>query len=113
MADGRPILVVLPASSRVDLAAMRSLAGAREVRLATEQEFSGLYPECETGAMAPLGPLYNQPVYVDDSLAEDPEIVFQAGTHVDAIRIRFVDFVKPVHPVPGRLALQPAHERGY
>ena len=113
MADGRPILAVLPACSRVDLAALRSLAGAREVRLATEQEFSGLYPECETGAMAPLGPLYNQPVYVDDSLAEDPEIVFHAGTHVDAIRIRFVDFVKLVHPVPGRLALQPAHERGY
>ena len=44
------------------------MLGAHDVRLAAEHEFSGLYPECETGAMAPFGTLYHQQVYADDSL---------------------------------------------
>ncbi len=108
LADGKPVLAVLPAHYMIDLPSLRVLAGAREVRLATEPEFSGLYPDCETGAMTPLGPLYHQPVFVDASLAADPEIVFHAGTHVDAIRMKYPDFVRLVHPVAGRFAV-PVH----
>ncbi len=104
MADGRPLLVVLPAHYKVDLHALKAVADAGEVRLATEREFAAFYPECETGAMAPLGPLYGQPVFVDQSLTTDPEIVFHAGTHTDAIRMRYSDFVKLVHPIAGAFA---------
>ena len=109
IADGKPVLVVLPAHYRVDLYALRLLTGAHEVRLAAEHEFSGLYPECETGAMAPFGALYNQPVYVDESLAADPYIVFNAGTHVDAMRMPFSDFVKLAQPTLGRIAIESTH----
>jgi Aminoacyl-tRNA editing domain len=61
------------------------------VRLGTEQEFSSLFPDCELGAMPPFGALYNLPVYVDESLAADEAIVFNAGTHRDAIRMRYGD----------------------
>ncbi len=104
LADGKPLLVVLPAHYKVDLESLKAVVNAGELRLATEQEFSALYPECETGAMAPLGPLYGQPVFVDRSLTKDPEIVFHAGTHIDAIRMRYSDFVKLVHPVAGEFA---------
>ncbi|MCX6550902.1 MAG: YbaK/EbsC family protein [Acidobacteria bacterium] len=106
MADGKPVLAMLPAHYRVDLDALRAALGAREVRLATEPVFAGLYPECETGAMAPFGPLYGQPVYVEEALARDPDITFHAGTHVDAMRMRFSDFVNLVHPIPARIALR-------
>jgi Ala-tRNA(Pro) deacylase len=56
------------------------------VRLATEAEFSSLFPDCEPGAMPPFGSLYNLPVYVDESLAADEAIVFNAGTRRDAPR---------------------------
>jgi Ala-tRNA(Pro) deacylase len=36
---------------------------------------------------------------VDKSLAEDAEIVFNAGTHIDTIRIRYADFTRLVRPV--------------
>ena len=72
MADGFPVLALVPAHFHVDLDALRVASGARYVRLATEHEFATLYPECETGAMAPFGPLYNQPVYIDEALAIDP-----------------------------------------
>jgi Ala-tRNA(Pro) deacylase len=72
------ILAVLPAPNHVRLDKLAAELG-RSVRLATEQEFSSLFPDCELGAMPPLGSLYNLPVYVDESLAADQSIVFNAG----------------------------------
>lgn len=109
VADGFPVLALVPAHYRVDLDAMRAVTGARSVRLATEHEFATLYPECETGAMAPFGPLYNQTVYMDEALTRDPDIAFHAGTHVDAIRMTFTDFVSLVHPIPARIAQRSMH----
>jgi Ala-tRNA(Pro) deacylase len=103
IADGRPLLALLPANDRVDLGALRAASGAKEVRLADEKEFAALYPECETGAMAPFGPLYGQTVYVDEALTKDPEITFHAGTHVDAMRMAYTDFATLVRPVPARI----------
>lgn len=104
MADGKPLLALLPAHYQVDVAALKRLMKATGVRLATEHELAGLYPGCDTGAMAPFGSLYGQDVYLDDSLMADPEIVFHAGTHADAMRMRLADFLKLVHPVCGRFA---------
>jgi len=63
-----------------------------------------LFPHCEVGAMPPFGPLYGQTVYVDAVLALEPEIVFNAGTHRDAIAMRWNDFVRMANPVVGKFA---------
>jgi Ala-tRNA(Pro) deacylase len=57
------------------------------------------------GAMPPFGNLYGIPVYVDTSLTDDPEIVFQAGTHTDTIKIRYADYARLVKPQVGQIAL--------
>jgi Ala-tRNA(Pro) deacylase len=107
-ADDEPVLVVVPATAAVDFNRVRHLAGAEHVRLAREREIADLYPGCEVGAMPPLGPLFHQRVYVDRILARQPEIVFNAGTHVDAIRMRYEDFAGLVHPTVGDLGIEPA-----
>jgi Ala-tRNA(Pro) deacylase len=91
------ILAVLPAPNHVRLDRLTAEVG-ESVRLATEQEFCSLFPDCEPGAMPPFGSLYNLPVYVDNSLAADEEIVFNAGTHRDAIRMRYDDFLRLAKP---------------
>jgi Ala-tRNA(Pro) deacylase len=91
------ILAVLPAPNQVRLDKLAAEVG-KSVRLATEAEFSSLFPDCEPGAMPPFGSLYNLPVYVDESLAADEAIVFDAGTHRDAIRMRYDDFVRLAKP---------------
>ena len=68
------------------------------MRLATEQQFSSLFPDCELSAMPPFGSLYNFPVYVDESLGAHKAIVFNAGTHRDPIRMRYDDFVRLAKP---------------
>jgi Ala-tRNA(Pro) deacylase len=93
------VMTVLPASWNVDLHRLRTVFPTHSVRLATEDELEGLFPDCELGAMPPFGNLYRIPVYVDRSLTEDEEIVFQAGTHSDAIRMRYWDFAALVFPV--------------
>jgi len=92
----------------VNVNALKKLTKATWVRLATEHEMAGLYPDCDTGAMAPFGSLYGQDVYMDDSLLADPEIVFHAGTHADAMRMRLADFMKLANPVCGPFA-EPIH----
>lgn len=102
--DGEAVQAVVPATSFVNLKQMLELAGGREIRLAEEDELLRLFPGCETGAMPPFGPLYGQTVFVDAALAAEPEIVFNAGTHEDAILMRWNDFVKMVNPIVGKFA---------
>lgn len=95
----RFVMTVLPASWNVNLPRLRTVLATHQVRLATEEEIKDLFPDCELGAMPPFGNLYGLSVYVDQSLTEDEEIVFQAGTHSDAIRMRYWDFAGLVFPV--------------
>jgi Ala-tRNA(Pro) deacylase len=64
-----------------------------------------LYSECELGAMPPFGPLYKQPVVVDRSLTSDPEILFNAGSHREAIRMKYRDFEELVKPTVADFAI--------
>ena len=91
------ILAVLPGSRHAKLDKLSAAIG-KPVRLATELEFTDLFPDCELGAMPPFGALYNLPVYVDESLAKDKEVVFNAGTHHDAVRMTYEDFVRLAKP---------------
>jgi len=91
-------LVVLPASRRLVLADLRELLQAPALRLATEAEFRDLFPDCEVGAMPPFGNLYHLPVYVAASLAEEPELAFNAGTHTEVIKMDYEDFDELVRP---------------
>lgn len=101
MADGRPILVMVPAPARVDFDRLREVSGARDIRLASERECDRLYPDCESGAMPPLGPLYGQQVFMDEALAGERDIVFEGGTHESAVKMAVKDFEGMVHPVVG------------
>lgn len=91
-------MAVLPATERVDLAALKAALATQEIRLATEFEFTGLFPDCDVGAMPPLGNLYGLPVYVEEALTADSEIVFNAGTHQDTIRMKYADFARLAQP---------------
>lgn len=91
-------MAVLPASRRIHFKRLMEAAGAEQVELATENEFKELFPGCEVGAMPPFGNLYDVDVYVDQSLAEDEEIAFNAGSHTELFRLPYRDFEELVDP---------------
>ena len=91
-------MAVVPASCHVDLALLKTATGADTVQLATEDEFKDCFPDCETGAMPPFGNLYGMMVYADESLAQDQEIAFNAGSHRELVRMAWLDFERLVKP---------------
>ncbi len=102
--DGKMAMAVLPASFKVDFDLLKKAAAARKVELAGEQEFKDLFPECDVGAMPPFGNLYNMEVFAEESLTEDQEIAFNAGSHSELIRLAYRDFEKLVKPKMGRFS---------
>ena len=96
--EGSPAMVVLPANRKVVMLELREALAADKVKLATEEEFKTLFPDCEVGAMPPFGNLYGMPVYVAPALTEDEEIAFNAGTHTELIRMSYRDFDRLVKP---------------
>jgi Ala-tRNA(Pro) deacylase len=104
--DDRMMMAVVPASDMVDFKSLRKLIGATSVRLANEDEFKGLFPECELGAMPPFGNLYNMDVLVADDLVEDQEIAFNAGTHRELVKMAYKDFERLVQPKVVRISVR-------
>ncbi|NTV02813.1 MAG: YbaK/EbsC family protein [Chlorobiaceae bacterium] len=102
--EGRMAMVVMPASRQLDFDLLRALCGTRDVALAGEQEFGGLFPECEIGAMPPFGNLYGMEVYADDELDEAEEITFNAGAHTELLRMSWPDYRRLVNPLVARLS---------
>lgn len=103
--DGGHAMAVLPAHHRLDLAKARDATASRSVRLASEPEMDHLCPDCETGAAPPFGNLYGMPVVVSPVLAMDEWITFNAGTHQDAVRMKYADYAKLVEPRVADLSL--------
>jgi Ala-tRNA(Pro) deacylase len=104
--DGELAMAVLRASDRLNLDVMRHATGANEVELASETEFQSRFPDCETGAMPPFGNLYEMPVYVDEALAADPAIAFNAGNHRELFHLDYSDFERLVKPRVVRLSVR-------
>jgi Ala-tRNA(Pro) deacylase len=96
-AGSRVFLAVLPASCHVNLTKLSAVIGS-PLTLVDEAECYTLFPDCQPGAVPPFGELYGIPVYLDESLAEDPEITFSAGSLSDAVRMGNADFVHLVKP---------------
>jgi len=90
-AEGEVLMAVLPADLRIDLEKLGKVTGRKTV-LATEADFGALFPDCVVGTMPPFGGLYGVAGYIDASLSEAGKIVFEAGTHSDAIRMRYADY---------------------
>lgn len=95
--DGTPVMLVLPASHKVDFTKLQKIRGIK-AELEQEREFRDLFPGCETGAEPPFRNLFNLDTIVDAALAEDEEIVFNAGSCLQTLKMRYEDYARLVHP---------------
>lgn len=97
-ADDQLMMGVIRGNDKIDLHVAQDSLGARKIRLATEDEFTSRFPECEVGAMPPFGNLFGLSVFVDPALAREEEIYFNAGNHVQIVRLQYKDFARLVQP---------------
>jgi Ala-tRNA(Pro) deacylase len=92
-------MLVVPGNQLVDFQEVRVELGLQQLRMATEHELASLFPDCELGAMPPVGQLYMLPVYLDAAMAEERLIAFNGGTHRDVIHMLTAEFRRIVRPV--------------
>lgn len=98
LVDDQMAMAVLRAPDKVDLDRLRDVTGAKKVEFASEQQFQGLFPSVDVGAMPPFGNLYDMPVYVEENLSRDERIAFNAGSHSELIQLAYDDFARLVEP---------------
>lgn len=96
--DNQYHVLAIPASRHLDLREVQQALGLRHVRLATEMELTALFPDCELGAMPPVGALYGLPTYLDSLLAHQETIAFNGGTHRDSVHMQMSVFHEIVAP---------------
>lgn len=109
-----PALAVLSAVYLIDLKKLRAALGAKKLSIGRESDIKRHFPDVEVGAMAPFGNLYGVPVIADRGLQDAQEIVFNAGSHTETIKMRYADFASLVKPKTGAFALplpKPARPR--
>ena len=97
-ADSKYYLCVLPACCKIDMDALKAQLGAGRVELAEESEMAELFPDCELGAEPPVLRLYGLETIIDQSLEEDEDIVFQAGTHEEAVKMDMAEYRRLAEP---------------
>jgi Ala-tRNA(Pro) deacylase len=98
-AAGSDFMVVLPASFHLDPRVVHHVTGRAGVRLEDERELLRIFPDCDLGAMPPIGHLYRMSMVVDPCLLENQEeIWFQAGNHHELVRMRVEDYERVAHP---------------
>ncbi len=106
--NGRLAMVVLPASEMLDLDKLKTFCGAHDVRIASEDDYKIAFPDCELGAMPPFGNLYDMHVFVAETLRDDEQIIFNAGTHTELMRVSYCDYEKLVQPSVASISITEA-----
>ena len=102
---GELVMTVLPADHRIDLEQLGKITG-RPTVVATETDFKELFPDCAVGTMPPFGHLYGLATYLDKSVANADKLVFEAGTHSDAIRMKYTDYERLAKPTLADFAVK-------
>lgn len=98
---GHYLLVVVPSDYHVHLGRLHAYLG-EPAGLATEEELAELFPDCEPGAVPPIGVPYELRTLVDRSLLGLPEVYFECGDHENLVKMdgaQFATLLEGAEPV--------------
>jgi Ala-tRNA(Pro) deacylase len=89
------VAAVLPSTYAVRLSELSAKAG-RHLLLAKEIDLRELFKDCNAGALPPVCMAYGLQTYLDESLAQQPDVYFEAGDHEELIHMgtdQFLDLM--------------------
>jgi Ala-tRNA(Pro) deacylase len=85
------VLAVVPSTHRIELSTLQDVMDKR-LGLASEEEVSSLFADCDIGAVPPIGSAYDVPMIVDESLGDSGDVYFEAGDHKTLVHVSGPDF---------------------
>ncbi|MBI4449632.1 hypothetical protein HY634_01100 [Candidatus Uhrbacteria bacterium] len=98
-ADKRYVLVVLPASARLDFKKLAKLLKAKTVSISPEAAIKKL--KVMPGTTPPFGSLLGVPVVLEQMLLKAGDIIVRAGSLTESLCMKVKDFVKMESPILG------------
>jgi Cys-tRNA(Pro) deacylase len=104
------ILGLVAADRRIDLDALASIVGTKELKLANPKEVLEK-TGCEIGSVHPFGNLHNLETYMDKSVLENDTVEFNIGLHTHSIRMKTEDLVGLLNPIIGDFSEKPNLEK--
>jgi Ala-tRNA(Pro) deacylase len=104
---GELALVVVPATTVVDLTDLQRETGALDVRLADEEDFRDRFSDCPAGTVPPFGNLFGVETFLDRKLTASERLAFSAGTHRDVIVVELADYIRLAKPKLVDVAVEP------
>ena len=93
-----PALVLIPANMRLDLSRLE-IAVSGPARLGTSQEAWLLFPDCEFGAVPPIGKNYRVPALWDASILDLPKVMVRGNTSMRSFLVSPADLAKLDQPI--------------
>jgi Ala-tRNA(Pro) deacylase len=97
-ADGRYVMCALPACYRIDIDELKRQLLADEVHIADEGSLRDVFTDCQPGAAPPIGWMYGMTTLMDESLCSDTLVMFQAGTHEEAVMMSLAAYRRIAQP---------------
>lgn len=98
LVDDGMALIVMPATARIHWDRFIRTMATDFIELADEDDFDGLVPECETGAIPPFERLCGLPVYMDESMTSNATIAISGGTHHELVTLSMKDYLRLAQP---------------
>ncbi|MGI9356523.1 MAG: aminoacyl-tRNA deacylase [Rhizobiaceae bacterium] len=87
------LVTVLPSTRKADLNKIGDFLH-QPVALALEEEIIPLFPDCEQGAIPPIGDAYGMLTIVDEDLDDEDDVYFEAGDHCTLVHLSAGEFRK-------------------
>ncbi|CAN7418541.1 aminoacyl-tRNA deacylase [Pararhizobium sp. LjRoot255] len=85
------VLAVVPSNHRIELSTLQDVMNKR-LGLASEDEVSSLFADCDIGAVPPIGSAYDVPVILDESLGNASDVYFEGGDHKTLVHMSGSNF---------------------
>lgn len=97
--DRKFVMCVIPGDARLSSDKVKAIVSAKSITFATKEEADAITSGVEFGGVPPFGNLFGLSVYMDETLGNNEEIIFNCGDRRASIAIAFNDYEKLVQPV--------------
>ena len=104
MIDSGPIQVVVPGDKKFNNSKLKKVTGTKDIRFANSEELNKLTKGILPGAVPPFGNLFGIPVYADETIFLNKQIVFNCGERTASISMQSDDYKKIVRPIIADIA---------
>lgn len=96
-ADGKSVVVTLPCSRKLDFKAVKKLKGVKDFHLASPAEVKEL-TGLEIGSIPPAGKVFGMETWMDEMLAREEQLCFNAGRHDTSMIMATEDYMRVIEP---------------